>query len=115
MRPPLRKLLSLVTASSLAMAMLTAATSDCAEMATSTSVASGQAADDMHDCGDPAPAAPVPSHHDCRMMASCASVALSARLSVDIGRPVPPVRPVALDDARPRDVVPALVAPPPRA
>lgn len=115
MRPILRKLLSLLAASCLAIAMLTAAASDCPEMVTAASVESGLATGDMHDCGDPKPATPAPAHHDCRMLASCASVALSTHFIIDIGGRIPAVRPVARDDARPSDVIPALVAPPPRA
>lgn len=104
-----------MAAASLAIAMLTAGFSDCPDMVTTAIAESGPTTGEMHDCGDPKPATPTPTRHDCQMLASCASVALSTHLSTDIGGRLPSVRPVARNDARPSDVIPALVAPPPRA
>jgi hypothetical protein len=95
--------------------MLTAAASECPEMPAAASVASGHAADAVHDCGDQEPVEPTPGHHECRMLAPCATVALATSMSVAIDERIPAARPVALNDARPSDVIPALVAPPPRA
>lgn len=114
-RRPLRKLFSLLTAASLAIAMLSAATSECPEMPTAASVGSAAATDGAHDCGDQEPVTPAPGHHECRMLAPCASVALATSMSVSIDERIPAARPVALNDARPSDVIPSLVAPPPRA
>lgn len=115
MRRPLRKLFSLLAAASLAIAMLSAAAFECPEMPASASVGSGHAAEAAHDCGDQEPIAPAPGHHDCQMLAPCAIVALTTSMSVAIDERVPAARHVALNDARPSDVIPALVAPPPRA
>lgn len=115
MRRPLRKLFSLLAAASLAIAMLSAAASECPEMPTAASVGSAAATDDAHDCGDQEPLTPTPGHHECRMLAPCASVALATSMSVTIDERIPAARPVALNDARPSDVIPSLVAPPPRA
>jgi hypothetical protein len=114
-RRPLRKLLSLLSAASLAIAMLSAAASECPEMPTVASVGSAAATDGAHDCGDQEPATPRPGHHECRMLAPCASVALATSMSIAIGERTPAARPIALNDARPSDVILALVAPPPRA
>lgn len=115
MRRPLRKLLSLLTAASLAIAMLSAAARECPEMPAAGSVGSAGATDGAHDCGDQEPVTPAPGHHECRMLAPCASVALATSVDVSIDERIPVVRPLALNDARPSDVIPSLVAPPPRA
>lgn len=115
MRRSFRRLLSLLAAASLAIAMLSAATSECPEMPTVASVGSAPATEGAHDCGDQEPVTPKPGHHECRMLVPCASVALATSLIVSMNERIPAVRPVALNDARPRDVIPSLVAPPPRA
>lgn len=115
MHRTLRKVVSSLAAVSFAFAMLSAAGHDCPEIASSVPVSSGSVEGTAHDCGDPEPTAPVPGHHDCDMLMSCKGVSFTATALAEVGDELSRVRPDALDDARPGDVLFAPVAPPPRA
>lgn len=115
MHRTLRKVVSSLAAVSFAFAMLSAAGYDCPVIAGSVPMESGTVEGAAHDCGDPQPTAPVPGHHECKMLTSCTGVSFTPTDLAGVGDELPRVRPDVLDDARPGEVLRAPVAPPPRA
>ena len=111
MHSSIRKVLSLLTACSVAIAMLSALSAACVEMPTTRAAEGGH-----HDCGDGGPEAPrSTSHGECHMLAPCAAVALTtAAVPVTDGMPSRE-RPRGPDESRPLLLATAPETPPPRA
>ncbi len=118
MSRPARLVIAVVSACSLALALMGAARAACPAAGDAASIVVAPTPDDAgaHDCGPPAAPAPHPDDHSCTMVAACAGLPLALPAQpIGVATSTDHAVPHGGDLLRPRAVVRPPHAPPPRA